>query len=316
MHPAKSVIFFTTASGAGYGMLAWLAVFAWADLLPADRLFGLVAFGLAFVLVVGGLLSSTFHLGHPERAWRAMSQWKSSWLSREGLAAVLTFIPTGLFAASWVFLEDHGGLAGYLGLLGALMSLVTVYFTSMIYASLKAIPAWSNRWTPPAYLILSLATGALLVAVMAGMFALSGLAVLLKVAFVALVFGLVIKLIYWASRNSAAPVSTSGTATGLEPFGKVGLIEAPHTESNYLLEEMGFKVARKHASKLRQIAISLGFVVPLAVLAMMIWLPVQGHVFWLVASTLSCSAGLIAERWLFFAEAKHVVTLYYGNEGV
>ena len=316
MHPAKSVIFFTTASGAGYGMLVWLAIFAWTGQLPADRIFGLAAFGLAFVLVVGGLLSSTFHLGHPERAWRAMSQWKSSWLSREGLLAVLTFIPTGLFAASWVLLEAHGGIAGYLGLLGAVMSLVTVYFTSMIYASLKAIPAWANRWTPPAYLILSLATGAVLMAALAMMFSFPSQTELVKTAFIALGFGLGIKLIYWMSRNKADPVSTSGTATGLEKFGKVGLIEAPHTESNYLLEEMGFKVARKHASSLRRMAIIFGFVLPVVVLALLIWATLPAPVFWMILATVSCAVGIIVERWLFFAEAKHVVTLYYGNEGV
>ncbi|MCK5623016.1 MAG: dimethyl sulfoxide reductase anchor subunit, partial [Alphaproteobacteria bacterium] len=105
MHPAFSVIFFTTASGAGYGLLVWLGVFGALGLLPPDRWFGVTAFGLAFGLVTAGLLSSTFHLGHPERAWRALTQWKTSWLSREGVVAVLTYIPTGLYAIGWIFLE-------------------------------------------------------------------------------------------------------------------------------------------------------------------------------------------------------------------
>ena len=79
MHPAFSVIFFTTASGAGYGLLGVLAVLAAWQVIPADRLSGIVGLGLAFVLVSGGLMSSTFHLGHPERAWRALTQWRSSW---------------------------------------------------------------------------------------------------------------------------------------------------------------------------------------------------------------------------------------------
>src|SRR3546814_6221247 len=83
MHPAKSVILFTTASGAGYGLIAWLGVLAALGLLPAERWFGLVAFGLGLGLVVLGLLSSTLHLGRPERAWRAFSQWRSSWRSEE-----------------------------------------------------------------------------------------------------------------------------------------------------------------------------------------------------------------------------------------
>ena len=67
MHPAKSVIFFTTASGAGYGLMIWLALLPSFGLLPADFFFGLVALGTGFALIVSGLLSSTLHLGHPER---------------------------------------------------------------------------------------------------------------------------------------------------------------------------------------------------------------------------------------------------------
>ena len=316
MHPAKSVIFFTTASGAGYGMLIWLAIFAFAGMLPPDPVFGFVAFALAFALVVGGLLSSTFHLGHPERAWRAMSQWRSSWLSREGLLAVLTFIPTGLFGASWVFLGEHQGVAGWLGLLGAAMSFATVFCTAMIYASLKAVPAWSDRWTPPAYLALSLATGMVLTAALAAIFALPSLPVFFMIAVMALAAGLLVKLGYWASRRSAAPVSTAESATALGKFGTVRLIESPHSESNYLLDEMGFRVARKHADKLRRIALVFGFVLPLLLFGALLMFSLPFPALWAGLGVLSCAVGIVGERWLFFAEARHVVTLYYGEHGV
>ena len=81
MHPAYSVLFFTTLSGAGYGLLVWLAILALLDRIPANGGLGLVGLGLAFAMIVGGLLCSTAHLGHPERAWRAFSQWRTSWLS-------------------------------------------------------------------------------------------------------------------------------------------------------------------------------------------------------------------------------------------
>jgi len=102
MHPAFSVIFFTTASGAGYGLLALLGVSAASGLLPSDRWLGAVALGLALALVTAGLLSSTAHLGRPERAWRAFSQWRSSWLSREGVMSIITFVPALVFAYGWV----------------------------------------------------------------------------------------------------------------------------------------------------------------------------------------------------------------------
>jgi len=94
MHPALSVIFFTTLSGAGYGLLTWCALAALAQWLPARPL--LISLVMALVLVTIGLLSSLGHLGKPQRAWRAFSQWRSSWLSREGVASVLTFVPAVL----------------------------------------------------------------------------------------------------------------------------------------------------------------------------------------------------------------------------
>src|SRR5215471_2934961 len=109
MHPALSVIVFTTVSGAGYGLLAWLGVWAMAGWLPADR--GLAAASLALSLgaITIGLLSSTLHLGRPERSWRAFSQWRSSWLSREGVSSVATYVPAVLFAALWL-MEATGRL--------------------------------------------------------------------------------------------------------------------------------------------------------------------------------------------------------------
>ena len=102
MHPAYSVIFFTTASGAGYGLLAWLAASAMFGGIAHNAAFGVVGMGLALALILGGLLSSTLHLGRPERAWRAFSQWRTSWLSREGVLALATFVPAGLLGLMWV----------------------------------------------------------------------------------------------------------------------------------------------------------------------------------------------------------------------
>ena len=102
MRPAWSIIFFTTISGLGFGLAAWL-VLGFVNLTnPAE----LIVVGLAVIGLIGsGLVSSTFHLGHPERAWRALSQWRSSWLSREGVLAVLAL------AGCWhgVWYQTHVG---------------------------------------------------------------------------------------------------------------------------------------------------------------------------------------------------------------
>lgn len=318
MHPAKSVIFFTTASGAGYGLMIWLAVLAALGILPQDMAFGFVAFGLGFALIIGGLLSSTFHLGRPERAWRALSQWRSSWLSREGVAAILSFIPLGLFALTWIIGLAPPQVAAALGLAGAAMSLLTIFTTSMIYASLKTIPAWHNGWTVAGYLVLGPMNGAVLLALMTTLFGYAEATDVMRMAALVLLFlGLAVKAIYWRHIRGAAPVSTIGSATGLGHLGKVEMTASPHDMDNYLLREMGFRIARKHADKLRRIAMLLGFVVPVLALAGGIAMGGGSSAFALsLLAAISCQIGITCERWLFFAEAKHVVTLYYGEQAV
>jgi len=316
MHPARSVIFFTTASGAGYGLAIWLAVLAAMGLLPHDPVFCLVAAGLGLALIAGGLMSSTLHLGRPERAWRAMSQWRTSWLSREGLAAVVTFIPLGAFALAWTFGLAPPPVAALIGLAGAAMSVFVLYCTAMIYASLKAIPAWHNGWTRAGYLVLGPMNGAVILAALLVLFGYAEPAATMRLASIALLaLGLLVKVLYWRRIHFAAPVSTAGSATGLGYLGKVELTASPHDSDNYLLREMGFRIARKHADKLRIIALGLGFVAPLLALAIATAIPPTALALTL-AAWMSCQVGLAAERWLFFAEAKHVVTLFYGANAV
>ncbi len=315
MHPAFSVIFFTTASGAGYGLLALLCLLGPLGVLPPDRGLGLAAFGTGFALVTAGLLSSTFHLGHPERAWRALTQWRTSWLSREGVVAVLTFIPTGLFALGWVILARTDGPFAALGLIGALCCAATVYCTAMIYASLRSIPRWSNPLVAPGYLLLGLATGAIVLMLLTRLFAVAAPPVDLTAA-VATALAAAVKIAYWNTIRRDGG-STAASATGLGGPGLVRLLDAPHTESSYLLEEMGYRVARKHAVRLRIISVLTLFVVPLAlILTITVSAVGPAATALAVAAVVSAAIGILVERWLFFAEAKHVVTLYYGVDSV
>ncbi|MFQ5972461.1 MAG: dimethyl sulfoxide reductase anchor subunit family protein [Alphaproteobacteria bacterium] len=311
MHPSYSVILFTTASGAGYGMLVLLGLGAVLGQLPADRWFGFVAFAISLGLVTLGLLSSTFHLGHPERSWRAVTQWRSSWLSREGVVALATYVPAGLFAAGWVLSARNGGVWAWLGALAAVLAAVTVGSTGMIYASLKTIPRWSNAWVTPIYLALALSTGSLWFAALLHLFSI-GLAWADWLAVVATVIAWGLKLGYWRHIDREPTRSTAESATGLAALGAVRLLEAPHTQENFVMREMGFRVARRHARPLRRIALLLGGLAPvvLAVVAAS-----SGGIVGVAAIVLaaaSASIGVLIERWLFFAEARHVVTLFYG----
>jgi DMSO reductase anchor subunit len=308
MHPALSIIFFTTASGAGYGLLALLAIGALTGHLAAQANFGICAFGTALALVSAGLLSSLGHLGHPERAWRAVTQWRSSWLSREGVASLLTFLPALAFAWAWIVSGHVSSVAAALTVVGAF---VTTVCTAMIYASLKPVHAWRNPWTVPIYLVLGLYTGALWLALMVHAYALPLPAISLLVAALGFI-GAALKRGYWTFLEKTRSDSTAETATGLGHIGKVRMLDPPHTESNYLLKEMGYRVARKHATRLRLIAMLFGFGLPILLsLLANVSAPVPATILSLAAA-LSGSLGVIVERWLFFAEARHTVTLYYG----
>ncbi len=310
MHPAYSVIFFTTASGAGYGLLALLGAFAGLGLLPPDRMLGLVGLGTALALISAGLLSSTAHLGRPERAWRAFSQWRTSWLSREGIAAITTYLLAGLFGFGWVVLGSMSPWVRAMGLLSAVGAAATVSATAMIYASLKPIAQWCNRFTLPSYLVFSAVTGlTLLNAIFQGLGFGSPRLVLMAVA--GALLGWAVKCAAWRRIDAAGTGLTVNAATGLAG-GTVRSLEWPHTNENYVLREMGYRVARKHSARLRGIAQLLAFAAPAAIL--LVGFAVGGRAataFFVLAGFIQI-AGMLVERWLFFAEAKHVATLYYG----
>ena len=311
MHPAKSIIVFTTLSGAGYGLLFLLALGALAGLLPPSPWFGGVALAVALGLAGIGLVSSLLHLGHPERAWRALSQWRTSWLSREGVLALLSFLPALAFAWGWL-LQGRIWLAAAVPLL--LLAAATVYSTAMIYGSLKTIRQWHHPLVPPLYLLYALATGGcLLVALLAGFGERGHEATF--VAALATVGAWVMKLRYWRDIDGGRSIATPESATGLGALGKVRLLEPPHSEENYLLREMGYQVARKHAAKLRKLAAIAALLLPLGCLVVLL---ATGSGWWdlplgLVAA-LGALAGTLTERWLFFAEATHTVVLFYGRQ--
>lgn len=289
MHPAPSVIIFTSLSGLGFGLLFWLGL----GVLAPTGWVAFVFFVIAYLLAVGGLLASTFHLGHPERALKAFTQWRSSWLSREAWASVAALIVMALYGAGLVFFETRIALLGWIG---ALLSIGTVLTTSMIYAQIRAVPRWHHWSTPAMFLSFSLAGGALL----AGE---------IMIALPLLAIAGTIQVYTWIDGDSR--LARSGTdiasATGLGTTGTVRAFEPPHTGTNYLLREFVHVIGRKHSRNLRVIALASGFGVPILLLL----LPFS-HMLAALA-VLFHLAGLFASRWLFFAEAEHVVGLYYGK---
>lgn len=290
MHPAPSVIIFTALSGLGFGMMVFLGL----GFLDVSGWVAFIFVAIAYALAGGGLLSSLFHLGHPERFIKALRQWRSSWLSREGILSIVTMGVFGIYALMWIFMDTR---IAALGSLAAALSLATTFTTSMIYAQMKSVPRWHTPMTSILYLLYGLAGGALLTTQVA----IAGwLMLALALA----------QIITWVIGDGAFAKTGSdmGTATGLGFLGKVRLLEKPHSGTNYLMSEMVHVVGRKHILKLRIIALALGSLIPAV---MLLALP-AGHMIALVVVLIHL-VGLFAQRWLFFAEAEHVVGLYYGQ---
>ena len=291
MHPAPSVIIFTTLSGLGFGLLAWMG-------LGHPNVTGMPAFMFYFVayaLSVGGLLASTFHLGNKMNAIYAFSQWRSSWLSREGIMAVLTLLVFAPVAIAQVFLNTT---LPALGFIGSVFAMITVFTTSMMYTQLKTVPRWNMFPLNPAlFLLYAIAGGALL----AGEGRLAGWLIAAVT---------ILQIIAWIAGDArvAASGTDKGTATGLGRIGKVRMLESSNTARNYVMDEMVHTIGRKHAQKLRVIATLLIGIFPALIL---ILLP-SGLLITVIALT-SHVIGVAAGRWLFFAEAEHVVGMYYSR---
>lgn len=293
MHPAKSVIVFTTLSGLGFGLMFWMGL----GFIDADHNWtALFLCVIAGALSTIGLLASTLHLGNPQRALKAFSQWRSSWLSREGVIAVATMLVFGLYALIWIF---SGTRVGMLGFLLSILSLGTVYCTAMIYAQLKTVPRWHSMLTPALFIAFSLTGGA----IMAGFRDLSALLLLVLA---------VLQWFHWRRGDSglAGRGSTPETATGLGSIGQVRLLEAPHSGPNYLMNEMVYKIGRNRSRALRIATIFLAVILPLVLVFFAVANPYY-YVTSLGFALLSFTLGTLASRWIFFAEAEHAVSLYY-----
>lgn len=308
MHPALSVVVFTTLSGAGLGVLFLAALLQSLAPLPLSRELAVAPVAVGAALLVAGLGSAFFHLGRPGHAWRAFSQWRTSWLSREAVAATAT-LGAGAAMAACMWIAPGGTGATTAAIILAGCSVATVYATACIYTSLRTIPAWHNAWVAPTFLLAAGLSGAAVFWLLLSFaFWRPGRAEGLVFALAAVGFALA-KVGYWRHIDRHGAKLDTGAVTGLARFGSVRPAEAPHTEANFLLREMGFVLARRHARRLRPCAVVLCGVAP-AVGGLLAFAGLGGTAV-AATATLSLLAGLLVERWLFFAQARHVVVAYY-----
>ena len=321
MHPAFSVVFLTTLIGAGQGLfLALFTVESYAafGLLPAQSS-GFYAIGsaIAMILLGLGLFASFFHLGHPERAWRAATQWRTSWLSREVIVLPAFMGTVFLYGVChWtgfnpVLAELPSGapvnITAVLGTVGTVLAFALYICTAMIYACLRFLREWHTPLTVINYILLGGASGFSLAAALAAAEAPEVMPLLAGWALIITVLGLVGRIATLIRNARLKPKSTLQTAIGIKHpkivqktmglmGGSFNTREFFHGQSMALLRS------------LKWVFLALAFVVPAGLLAMGLSQAAGGVL--LVAFVVQY-LGLLAERWFFFAQANHPQNLYY-----
>jgi sulfite dehydrogenase (quinone) subunit SoeC len=306
VRPAASIVLFTTIAGAGQGVAVVLAAATLAGAAPVHSL-PLMLWSATGMLLLA-LIASFFHLGHPLRAWRAVLMWRTSWMSRE---VILLPIFIGI-VASWALLstmglvgDGAGQMFAWLSIAGALLLWIC---TAMIYACIRFVQEWAHPLTVINYVTLGLASGLVTTAALAvatgeseflarlGVWALSATAVAWFTRALSL------------RRNARLrPKSTVQSATGIQSERLVQK-SMGMTGGSFNTREF-FHGATVRAFRSMKVGFQvLTFALPIGLLA---WAMVsRSEIAWL-AAFISQTFGLLAERWFFFAQARHPQNIYY-----
>lgn len=314
MNPALSVIFFTTLAGAGQGLLLaivaaeWSARHGWIAT-PVAPGFAAAGALLAAGLATAGLIASFFHLGHPERAWRAATQWRTSWLSREVIVLPCFIALTAAYAAAEA--SGRAELALALGALAALTALALFLCTGMIYACIRFLREWATPLTPLNFLLLGSANGLTLASALAAAAAPALLPVFASGAIVVTLLGLAGRLAAWQRNATLAPKSTLQTAIGVK-HPRIEQRSQGFMGGSFNTREFFHGRSAATVRAVCVVAVASTFALPIALLVIgLIADAAAGVLFALAAAAVLQYVGLLAERWLFFAQARHPQNLYY-----
>ncbi|CAG4927321.1 dimethyl sulfoxide reductase anchor subunit family protein [Paraburkholderia saeva] len=315
MKPAFSVVFLTTLSGAGQGLLIALFGVEFASRLgliatamAPPQIFFVVGAALAVVLGALGLLASFFHLGHPERAWRAVAMWRTSWLSRECLA-----LPVFLACAFAYGIAHWSGSPWSLalGALGMLASLALFVCTAMIYACLRFLQEWATPLTMVNFVLLGCASGFTLATACAAWLAPSLVAVLAVCSCVLTLAGCASRVASLVRNARLRPKSTVQSATGIQSP-KVVQTSRGFTAGAFNLREFFHGQTPRALQRIKWTFLVAAFAVPFGLTALGGSSTSVAVSIWLLCAACAIQyVGLMAERWFFFAEARHPQNLYY-----
>lgn len=308
MNPAFSVILLTTLIGAGQGL--FLALFV----IEAAVASGMVAApapgfywsgsALALLLLAGGLLASFFHLGHPERAWRAAAMWRTSWLSREVI--VLPAFMAAVAAYGWMHWQ---GMSGTLlaGIAGVVLCLGLFLCTGMIYACIKFLQEWATPLTLVNFTILGCASGVMLAAALAGQRGETFTGCVGAWAIALTLVGLATRAAALWRNAGLRPRSSLQTAIGIK-HPKIAQKSQGFMGGSFNTREFFHGRSPGVLRAVKWLFLACAFVIPVLLLALALALPAAA-LLWLAFAVQF--GGLIAERWFFFAQANHPQNLYY-----
>jgi DMSO reductase anchor subunit len=307
MNPAFSVIFLTVLSGAAQGLIVLLAAALLAGWNVGD-VFPSRALGLSLVLLLAALAASFFHLGRPARAWRAAAMWRTSWLSREVIV-----LPTFIGAvAVWWWGIAHGAARPLTHAAGplvcAFLAALLWYCTAKIYACLRFIEEWAQPLTPLNFALAGLASGFVLGCALRAGAGGREWSTVAEVAAVMLTAAAGIGRALAIARNARLRHrSTLQSATGIDAPA-LRQLSMGMTGGSFNTREFFHRAGAAALRRVRVAAIGLGYVVP--ALAGLAAIALSAPLLWWLAVAVQ-SVGLVADRWLFFAQAKHPQNLYY-----
>jgi DMSO reductase anchor subunit len=312
MNPAWSVVFFTVLAGFGQGLAVALAGAVLAGALAADSALLRTGLEVSIVLLALGLGCSFLHLGHPMRAWRAIAMWRTSWLSREvivlpgfiGVLALWWLALVGIAPAAW--------LAWALPAAAIAAAALLWLCTGMIYACIRFIQEWAHPLTVLNYVLIGLSSGLVLATALAAVRGEAALAARLGAWALACTLLAALGRLASLRRNAALrPRSTLQSATGIRARRLVQMtmgMSAGSFNTREFFHGLGDAAVRR----VRWIALVFGFGLPLLLAA---WGVASGAAGPWIAALATQALGLLAERWLFFAQARHPQNLYYQRVG-
>ena len=302
MRPAWSVLLLTTLIGAGQGLFLALAAVDLSS--PLEKGFVVIGAAVSLALLAAGLGASFLHLGHPERAWRSAAMWRTSWLSRE-VIVLPAFMAAVFFWGVAHYLGFSRQLVLGLNLAGMLLALALFVCTGMIYACLRFLQEWHTALTPINYTALGCASGLTLAAALAAWLVPPLARPYAAAAFAVGLLAYALRLAALARNSRLRPKSTLATAIGVK-HPRIAQIAQGAMGGSFNTREFFHGRPREVVRAVRWTFLALVFPVPAALL---ILLPESKAM--LAAAFALQYAGLLAERWYFFAEANHPQNLYY-----